>query len=103
MFPLSFKVQVQGMTGNIQFDTYGRRTNYTIDVYEVKPGGARKVRRICIKLHAPHLLPQVNSFFVFERSNNCHQLQRMITANGSNPCLAMKLLGGLGLYNGIIA
>uniref|UniRef100_A0A8C3P1I1 Glutamate receptor n=1 Tax=Cyanoderma ruficeps TaxID=181631 RepID=A0A8C3P1I1_9PASS len=36
------KVQVQGMTGNIQFDTYGRRTNYTIDVYEMKAGGSRK-------------------------------------------------------------
>lgn len=31
------------MTGNIQFDTYGRRTNYTIDVYEVKASGSRKV------------------------------------------------------------
>uniref|UniRef100_A0A8C3SK65 Glutamate receptor n=1 Tax=Chelydra serpentina TaxID=8475 RepID=A0A8C3SK65_CHESE len=36
-------VQVQGMTGNIQFDTYGRRTNYTIDVYETKATGTRKV------------------------------------------------------------
>ncbi|XP_069667137.1 glutamate receptor 3 isoform X4 [Haliaeetus albicilla] len=36
------KVQVQGMTGNIQFDTYGRRTNYTIDVYEMKAAGSRK-------------------------------------------------------------
>lgn len=31
------------MTGNIQFDTYGRRTNYTIDVYEMKASGSRKV------------------------------------------------------------
>ncbi|XP_053555089.1 glutamate receptor 3 [Bombina bombina] len=36
-------VQVQGMTGNIQFDTYGRRTNYTIDVYEMSGTKARKV------------------------------------------------------------
>lgn len=36
-------VQVQGMTGNIQFDTFGRRSNYTIDVYEMKPSGPRKV------------------------------------------------------------
>uniref|UniRef100_A0A8C3EM59 Glutamate receptor n=1 Tax=Corvus moneduloides TaxID=1196302 RepID=A0A8C3EM59_CORMO len=36
------KVQVQGMTGNIQFDTYGRRTNYTIDVYEMRASGSRK-------------------------------------------------------------
>lgn len=33
------------MTGNIQFDNYGRRTNYTIDVYEMKTGGPRKVSR----------------------------------------------------------
>ncbi|XP_028815286.1 glutamate receptor 3-like isoform X3 [Denticeps clupeoides] len=36
-------VQVQGMTGNIQFDSYGRRSNYTIDVYELKSGGPRKI------------------------------------------------------------
>ncbi|KAG8448105.1 hypothetical protein GDO86_015266 [Hymenochirus boettgeri] len=36
-------VQVQGMTGNIQFDTYGRRTNYTIDVYETTTTKPRKV------------------------------------------------------------
>ncbi|XP_041949834.1 glutamate receptor 3a isoform X6 [Alosa sapidissima] len=36
-------VQVQGMTGNIQFDSFGRRSNFTIDVYEMKPGGARKI------------------------------------------------------------
>ncbi|XP_077433508.1 glutamate receptor 3-like isoform X6 [Vanacampus margaritifer] len=36
-------VQVKGMTGNIQFDNYGRRTNYTIDVYEMKIGGPRKI------------------------------------------------------------
>lgn len=40
---LCYQVQVQGMTGNIQFDTYGRRTNYTIDVYEMKVSGSRKV------------------------------------------------------------
>ncbi|KAI3373564.1 hypothetical protein L3Q82_022152 [Scortum barcoo] len=36
-------VQVQGMTGNIQFDTFGRRSNYTIDVYEMKTGGPRRI------------------------------------------------------------
>lgn len=41
----SWQVQVQGMTGNIQFDNYGRRTNYTIDVYEMKTGGPKKVRQ----------------------------------------------------------
>lgn len=37
------QVQVQGMTGNIQFDTFGRRANYSIDVYEMKPAGPRRV------------------------------------------------------------
>lgn len=49
------QVQVQGMTGNIQFDSFGRRSNYTIDVYEMKPGGARKVsgsgRAVSINSH----------------------------------------------------
>ncbi|KAK2881858.1 hypothetical protein Q8A73_022368 [Channa argus] len=36
-------VQVQGMTGNIQFDTFGRRANYTINVYEMKSGGPRRI------------------------------------------------------------
>uniref|UniRef100_A0A8C4GXV5 Glutamate receptor n=1 Tax=Dicentrarchus labrax TaxID=13489 RepID=A0A8C4GXV5_DICLA len=49
-------VQVQGMTGNIQFDNYGRRTNYTIDVYEMKTGGPRKVRRTALHDTAPHSL-----------------------------------------------
>lgn len=39
----AWQVQVQGMTGNIQFDTFGRRSNYTIDVYEMKSGGPRRV------------------------------------------------------------
>lgn len=39
----AWQVQVQGMTGNIQFDTFGRRANYTINVYEMKSGGPRRV------------------------------------------------------------
>lgn len=46
-----WQVQVQGMTGNIQFDSFGRRSNYTIDVYEMKAGGPRKVCK------QPALLP----------------------------------------------
>ncbi|CDQ95415.1 unnamed protein product [Oncorhynchus mykiss] len=38
-------VQVQGMTGNIQFDSFGRRANYSVDVYEMKLGGPKKVSR----------------------------------------------------------
>lgn len=43
IFLCAWQVQVQGMTGNIQFDTFGRRANYTIDVYEMKSGGPRRV------------------------------------------------------------
>lgn len=43
VFLCAWQVQVQGMTGNIQFDTFGRRSNYTIDVYEMKSGGPRRV------------------------------------------------------------
>ena len=37
------KVRIQGLTGNIQFDHYGRRVNYTMDVFELKSNGPRKV------------------------------------------------------------
>uniref|UniRef100_A0A4W3JKI1 Glutamate receptor n=1 Tax=Callorhinchus milii TaxID=7868 RepID=A0A4W3JKI1_CALMI len=37
------QVRGQGLTGNLQFDNYGRRTNYTIDVYELRPTGPRKI------------------------------------------------------------
>uniref|UniRef100_A0A8D0V5X0 Glutamate receptor n=1 Tax=Sus scrofa TaxID=9823 RepID=A0A8D0V5X0_PIG len=37
------KVQIQGLTGNVQFDHYGRRVNYTMDVFELKSTGPRKV------------------------------------------------------------
>uniref|UniRef100_A0A674N8X6 Glutamate receptor n=1 Tax=Takifugu rubripes TaxID=31033 RepID=A0A674N8X6_TAKRU len=39
----ALKTVRRGMTGNIQFDNYGRRTNYTIDIYEMKIGGPRKI------------------------------------------------------------
>uniref|UniRef100_A0A8C5FXK1 Glutamate receptor n=1 Tax=Gadus morhua TaxID=8049 RepID=A0A8C5FXK1_GADMO len=37
------QVRIQGMTGNIQFDHFGRRVNYTMDVFELKSNGPRKV------------------------------------------------------------
>ncbi|NXS19005.1 GRIA4 protein, partial [Mystacornis crossleyi] len=36
-------VRIQGLTGNVQFDHYGRRVNYTMDVFELKNTGPRKV------------------------------------------------------------
>uniref|UniRef100_A0A8C5FIS5 Glutamate receptor n=1 Tax=Gadus morhua TaxID=8049 RepID=A0A8C5FIS5_GADMO len=37
------QVRIQGMTGNIQFDHFGRRVNYTMDVFELKSNGPRKI------------------------------------------------------------
>uniref|UniRef100_A0A4W3JQ31 Glutamate receptor n=1 Tax=Callorhinchus milii TaxID=7868 RepID=A0A4W3JQ31_CALMI len=37
------QVRIQGLTGNVQFDNYGRRTNFTIDVLELKNTGHRKI------------------------------------------------------------
>ncbi|KAI4815386.1 hypothetical protein KUCAC02_005533, partial [Chaenocephalus aceratus] len=37
------KVRIQGLTGNVQFDHYGRRVNYTMDVFELKSNGPRKI------------------------------------------------------------
>lgn len=36
-------MRIQGLTGNVQFDHYGRRVNYTMDVFELKSNGPRKV------------------------------------------------------------
>uniref|UniRef100_A0A672LCA5 Glutamate receptor n=1 Tax=Sinocyclocheilus grahami TaxID=75366 RepID=A0A672LCA5_SINGR len=38
------QVRLQGLTGNVQFDHYGRRVNYTMDVFELKNNGPRRVR-----------------------------------------------------------
>ncbi|CAI5773294.1 Hypothetical predicted protein [Podarcis lilfordi] len=37
------KVRIQGLTGNVQFDHYGRRVNYSMDVFELKSNGPRKI------------------------------------------------------------
>ncbi|TNM85265.1 hypothetical protein fugu_009443 [Takifugu bimaculatus] len=36
-------VRLQGLTGNVQFDHYGRRVNYTMDVFELKNNGPRRI------------------------------------------------------------
>jgi len=41
-------VRVDGLTGNIQFDQYGKRVNYTVNVMELKSNGPVKVR-LCAK------------------------------------------------------
>ncbi|KAJ8410818.1 hypothetical protein AAFF_G00187750 [Aldrovandia affinis] len=37
------QVRIQGLTGNVQFDHYGRRINYTMDVFELKSNGPRRI------------------------------------------------------------
>lgn len=39
-----FKVRFEGLSGNVQFNEKGRRTNYTLHVIEMKHDGIRKVR-----------------------------------------------------------
>lgn len=38
-----FKVRFEGLSGNVQFNEKGRRTNYTLHVIEMKHDGIRKV------------------------------------------------------------
>uniref|UniRef100_A0A8D0CFF7 Glutamate receptor n=1 Tax=Scleropages formosus TaxID=113540 RepID=A0A8D0CFF7_SCLFO len=37
------QVQIEGLTGHIQFNEKGRRTNYTVSVMELSPDGPKKV------------------------------------------------------------
>lgn len=45
-----FKVRFEGLSGNVQFNEKGRRTNYTLHVIEMKHDGIRKVKQTL----APH-------------------------------------------------
>ncbi|NP_001427328.1 glutamate receptor 4 isoform 12 [Homo sapiens] len=44
------QVRIQGLTGNVQFDHYGRRVNYTMDVFELKSTGPRKDKTSALSL-----------------------------------------------------
>lgn len=37
---------MDGLTGNIQFDQYGKRVNYSVTVMELKNNGPVKVREL---------------------------------------------------------
>lgn len=41
MTPL--QVRIDGLTGHIQFNEKGRRTNYTVSIMELAPSGPKKV------------------------------------------------------------
>uniref|UniRef100_A0A3B5L682 Glutamate receptor n=1 Tax=Xiphophorus couchianus TaxID=32473 RepID=A0A3B5L682_9TELE len=38
------QVQLQGLTGNVEFNEFGQRINYSMDVFELKNNGPRRVR-----------------------------------------------------------
>lgn len=45
------QVRFEGLTGNVQFNEKGRRTNYTLHVIEMKHDGIRKVKLPLLPLH----------------------------------------------------
>uniref|UniRef100_A0AAY4ESW2 Glutamate receptor n=1 Tax=Denticeps clupeoides TaxID=299321 RepID=A0AAY4ESW2_9TELE len=73
-------VQVQGMTGNIQFDSFGRRSNYTVDVYEMKPGGARKVSEAHTIVKRLETCLHTTSLFQFHGLLTCRLLKNICEA-----------------------
>lgn len=48
------QVRVDGLTGNIQFDQYGKRINYSVTIMELKNNGPVKVREESIFHHEYH-------------------------------------------------
>jgi hypothetical protein len=45
---LMCQVRIDGLTGHIQFNEKGRRTNFTVSVMELAPSGPKKVsHEIC--------------------------------------------------------
>lgn len=58
------QVWLQGLTGNVQFDHYGRRVNYTMDVFELKNNGPRRVRWLLV--HPPNPVIWKHNNYMFE-------------------------------------
>lgn len=54
------KVRFEGLSGNVQFNEKGRRTNYTLHVIEMKHDGIRKVMEKVTKAPASG----INSLFL---------------------------------------
>uniref|UniRef100_A0A672LCP6 Glutamate receptor n=1 Tax=Sinocyclocheilus grahami TaxID=75366 RepID=A0A672LCP6_SINGR len=57
------QVRLQGLTGNVQFDHYGRRVNYTMDVFELKNNGPRRpygLEHICKREEGPYVMLKKN-------------------------------------------
>lgn len=72
--PLKMEIRVQvrldGLTGRVQFDERGHRTNYTVTVMELSLRGSRKVLLLCFSINralvfSPRQLPSVISSLFF--------------------------------------
>lgn len=63
--PLKMEIRVQvrldGLTGRVQFDERGHRTNYTVTVMELSLRGPRKVLLLFALVFSPRQLPSVIS------------------------------------------
>lgn len=68
LFITTIQVRLQGLTGNVQFDHYGRRVNYTMDVFELKSNGPRRVRSAAC-LCAICTIPDISFHFHFFMRN----------------------------------
>lgn len=69
----ALQVRIDGLTGHIQFNEKGRRTNYTVSVMELAPSGPKKVSlrlqsKIIILAQGPPLFKNLcmQSYLVFE-------------------------------------
>uniref|UniRef100_A0A4W3HAA6 Glutamate receptor n=1 Tax=Callorhinchus milii TaxID=7868 RepID=A0A4W3HAA6_CALMI len=54
------QVRAEGLTGNIQFNEFGQRTNYTVSVLELKSSGVRKVPTAQCGHEAPYVMLKKN-------------------------------------------
>uniref|UniRef100_A0A672LCK5 Glutamate receptor n=1 Tax=Sinocyclocheilus grahami TaxID=75366 RepID=A0A672LCK5_SINGR len=54
------QVRLQGLTGNVQFDHYGRRVNYTMDVFELKNNGPRRYFVVLFIQEGPYVMLKKN-------------------------------------------
>lgn len=43
LYVTRLQVRIDGLTGHIQFNEKGRRTNYTVSIMELAPSGPKKV------------------------------------------------------------
>lgn len=57
LYVTRLQVRIDGLTGHIQFNEKGRRTNYTVSIMELAPSGPKKASQLCL-LSIIYYLPQ---------------------------------------------